>query len=95
MDLNRQAALEAMAAIGTAGLGVQADTPEWAAVTAVERVRELVESLGLPQHLSEFIPDRAVLAEVAPTVLTDTAMGGNPRQDVTVEEVLDLLESCW
>lgn len=95
MELNRPAATEELAAIASAGFGVHADTREAAAAAAVEQVRALIEGLGLPRHLSEYIPDRATLADMAPTVLTDTAMGGNPRQDVTVEEVVDLLNRCW
>lgn len=95
MELNRPAALQELAAIASAGFGVQAGSVEAAAAAAVEQVGALIEGLGLPRHLSEFVPDRATLAEMAPTVLTDTAMGGNPRQDVTVQEVLDLLHRCW
>lgn len=95
MELNRSAAVQAMAVIATVGLGIRAETPEEAGLAAVEGVRALVESLGLPQRLSEFIPDKSTLAEMAPTVLTDTAMGGNPRQDLTVKDVLGVLYSCW
>lgn len=95
MELNRPAAIEQLAAVASAGFGVQADSPEAAAAAAVEEAAALIESLGLPRRLSEFIPDSSTLAEMAPTVLTDTAMSGNPRQDVTTQEVLDLLHRCW
>jgi len=96
MAANLPGAVEALAAVARWGFGVGVGEPdEVAAHAAVDSVRQLIAGLGLPDRLRQWIPDAASLDEVAPSVLTDTAMAGNPRRDLTVQDVVELLHRAW
>jgi alcohol dehydrogenase class IV len=96
MEANLPGAVEALSGIARWGLGLGVGEPDdVAAGAAVDGVRRLISELGLPDRLRQWIPDRASLDEVAPSVLTDTAMAGNPRRDLTVHDVVELLHRAW
>jgi maleylacetate reductase len=95
MEFNKQAALPSLALVGRIGFGSTAASLEGAADDAVDGVRELITDLGLDLRLRDFVPDEAVLDEIAALTLSDTGMAGNPRRDVTVEDVRTILERAW
>lgn len=95
MDFNKQAALPSLALIGRIGFGSTAGTTEGAADDAIDGVRRLINDLDLDLRLRDFVPDEAVLDEIAALTLSDTGMAGNPRHDVTVDDVRTILEDAW
>lgn len=95
MEYNRDAALDSMALMGWIGFGSRADTPQQAAGDAIAGVRWLIEELGLTMSLRDHVEDKSSLEEIASLTLSDTGMAGNPRRDVTVEDVHDILLRAW
>jgi maleylacetate reductase len=95
MEFNRDAALESMALMGRVGFGSTAATAEQAADDAIAGVRRLIEDLGLTMNLRDHVEDKSRLAEIAELTLSDTGMAGNPRHDVTVDDVHDILLRAW
>ncbi len=95
MEYNRDAALDSMALMGWIGFGSRADTPQQAADDAIAGVRWLIGELGLTMSLRDHVDDKSRLEEIASLTLSDTGMAGNPRRDVTVEDVHDILLRAW
>ncbi len=95
MEYNRDAALESMALMGRIGFGSRAGTPEQAADDAIAGVRGLIADLGLTMSLRDHVDDKERLEEITSLTLSDTGMAGNPRQDVTVEDVHEILLRAW
>lgn len=62
---------------------------------AVQAVDELISTLGLPHRLRDVVPDKDQLRPLPELVLTDTAMDGNPRQDLVTADITDLLDAAW
>lgn len=95
MGFNKHAALPSLALVGRIGFGSTAGSPEGAAADAVDGVRKLIDDLDLDFRLRDFVSDKAVLDEIAALTLSDTGMAGNPRHDVTVDDVRTILEDAW
>lgn len=95
MEYNKPAAVESMALIGRIGFGSRAEDPDAAADDAIAGVRSLLSELGLSLRLRDYVPDEAQLDEIASLTLTDTGMAGNPRQDVTADDVRGILARAW
>ncbi|HEY5477451.1 MAG TPA: iron-containing alcohol dehydrogenase [Tepidiformaceae bacterium] len=96
MEANLPSAAAALADIARWGFGVGVGVSDAAAAhAAVDKVRELIASLGMPDRLRQWVPDLASLDHLAPLVLTDTAMAGNPRRDLTADDVAQLLHRAW
>ena len=60
----------------------------------VSAVRELETKLGVPQHLSELNVRKEDFEVLASKALKDPCTGGNPRE-VTLEDIMDLLEKAY
>lgn len=95
MEYNRSAALPHLALIGRVGFRSRARSDDRAANDAIDGVRRLIAELGLDLKLRDHVSDKASLDEIAALTLSDTGMAGNPRQDVTVEDVREILEHAW
>lgn len=95
MEFNSPAALPSMALIGRVGFGSTADSPQQAAADAVAGTRRLIAELGLEFRLRDYVDDESSLDEIASLTLSDTGMAGNPRQDVTVDDVREILARAW
>lgn len=95
MEYNRAAALDSLALIGRMGFGSTAATKEQAADDAISGVRLLILQLGLELRLRDYVEDQSSLDEIAELTLTDTGMAGNPRHDVTAQDVRDILAAAW
>lgn len=65
-----------------------------AAQAAVEAVKELSHSVGIPQHLSELGVPEADLPTLALDALHDVCTGGNPRP-VTADDILALYRQAY
>lgn len=89
MRLNLSGAREQLTALARWSFGA-ADAED-----AVRGVDELIGELGLPRRLRDFVPNREKLRPLPELVLTDTAMDGNPRQDITAADIADLLDAAW
>lgn len=95
MEYNKPAAVESLALIGRVGFGSSAADDERAADDAIAGVRQLLTDLGLDLRLRDHVADEAQLDEIAALTLSDTGMAGNPRQDVTVDDVREILARAW
>ena len=71
------------------GVDTTGMTPEEAAQTAVDAVRELSIRVGIPQHLSEIGITETDIPALAAQAITDVCTPGNPR-DVTEAEIIEL-----
>ena len=71
------------------GVDTTGMTPEEAARSAVDAVRELSIRVGIPQHLSEIGITEADIPALAAQAITDVCTPGNPR-DVTEAEIIEL-----
>ena len=71
------------------GVDTTGMTPEEAAQSAVDAVRELSIRVGIPQHLSEIGITEADIPALAAQAITDVCTPGNPR-DVTEAEIIEL-----
>ncbi len=58
-------------------------------VKAVEAVRELGKTVGIPQNISELGVKKADLAAIAKDAMADVCTGGNPRE-VNVDDILGI-----
>jgi alcohol dehydrogenase class IV len=91
MAYNLPYALGKYAEIATL-MGVNTDglTPQAAAESAVERVRELVESIGVPLHLREFGVREDALDPIIEESLPSSSLKHNPRV-LDAEDVRNIL----
>jgi maleylacetate reductase len=95
MEYNKPAARDSLALIGRIGFGSTAADADQAADDAIEGVRRLLSDVGLALRLRDYVDDESRLDEIASLTLSDTGMAGNPRQDVTVEDVREILRRAW
>jgi alcohol dehydrogenase class IV len=76
------------------GLKVESDDDITAAKKGIERIRELITNLGLPQNLRDLGVNRSDLDALVDEVMEDKAMlvtPGNPGRD----EVAALIERAY
>ena len=78
---------------GLMGEMIQSMTPEAAAQRAVERVRELVTRVGIPQHLSALGVQREGLDQIIAESLPSGSLKHNPRP-LDATDVRRILESA-
>lgn len=94
MEFNADAAGEKYRDIAKA-MGVEnteAMTPEEYRRAAVDKVRELSDSIGIPKSLLDIGVQESDLQFLAESAVADVCTGGNPK-DVTVEDILALYKS--
>lgn len=87
MEFNMPKCLDKYPRIAEAmGVDIKGMTPEEASKAAVEAVRRLAISVGIPQHLSELGITEADIPALADQALADVCTPGNPR-DVTLDDI--------
>jgi maleylacetate reductase len=96
MDFNASAGGSGQRLLARA-LGVEntSDNPEEAAHQSADKVRQVVQSLGLPARLRDIGVEESDLQLIAEKTMTDMSAARNPRPLTGPEEVLGLLESAW
>lgn len=95
MAANRPSATEQLAGLARHGfdLAIPGDTE--AADAAVAATDALIDGLGLPRRLREYVAEPGLLEPLPKLVLSDTAMAGNPHQGLTENDIAVLLEKVW
>jgi maleylacetate reductase len=96
MDFNAPAGGSGQLMLAQA-LGVESPSsdPEEAAHQSADRVRMVVQSLGLPSRLRDIGVTETDLPLIAEKTMTDMSAATNPRPIAGEEEVLSLLEAAW
>lgn len=90
MEFNMPCCIEKFGVIAEAmGVDTKGLSPEEAAKSAVEAVRELSIRVGIPQHLSELNISENDIPALAHQAIQDVCTPGNPRE-VTEEEIVSL-----
>ncbi|MBI4806551.1 MAG: iron-containing alcohol dehydrogenase [Desulfovibrio sp.] len=78
--------------------GIPAATVEEGTTNLIQAIREMNDSMGIPNHIRALNIDEAVFREhldvMAKNVLEDICTGGNPRRP-SHEDVKRLLEQAW
>ena len=94
MEYNMSAAKAKYGDIARAmGVDIKGKTEGEAAKAAVDAVRKLSKSIGIPQRLSEIGIKEEQLRQLAEDAIIDPCTGGNPK-DVTVEDILEIYKKA-
>lgn len=95
MQYNAEAAIEKYGKIATAmGVNISGLTKEEAAQAAVDAVKALAVSIGIPTQLRDLKVKEEDLATLANSAFNDVCTPGNPRT-VTLEDVLALYKQAF
>lgn len=90
MEFNMPSSIEKYGKIAEAmGVDTKGMTSEEAAQAAVDAVRDLSISVGIPQHLSELNITEADIPALSQQAIADVCTPGNPR-DVTIDDIITL-----
>ncbi len=90
MEFNMASSLDKYGNIARAmGVDTEGMTVEQAAQAAVDAVKQLAITVGIPQHLSDLGIKEADIAALTEQAFADVCTPGNPR-DVTIEEIAEL-----
>jgi len=92
---NLEAATPALALLGRAMGCSEAGTPLERAGRAIDAVKALQQSVGVPTRLRDTGLDESLLPAIARDTLDDRGLYFNPRRTGSVEPVLQLLRSAW
>ncbi len=94
MEFNMSAAKVKYGDIARAmGVDIKGKTEGEAAKAAVDAVRKLSKSIGIPQRLSEIGIKEEQLRQLAEDAIIDPCTGGNPK-DVTVDDILEIYKKA-
>ena len=94
MEYNMSAAKAKYGDIARAmGVDIKGKTEGEAAKAAVDAVRKLSKSIGIPHRLSEIGIKEEQLRQLAEDAIIDPCTGGNPK-DVTVEDILEIYKKA-
>ena len=90
MEFNMEACLDKYPRIAEAmGVDISGMTREEASQAAVDAVRNLAVSVGIPQHLIDLDISADNIPALAAQAIEDVCTPGNPR-DVTLEDIIEL-----
>ena len=88
--LDRQADLAGALGVSTGSLSTRE-----LGLQAIDRVRDLVKQMGLPQRLRDLEVSQEDLAPVAEAAMKDRSIATNPRAIQGPEDVLEVLRHAW
>jgi alcohol dehydrogenase class IV len=96
MDFNREASIERQTLIAAA-LGVETDSnrPDETAARAADAIREIVRKLGIKNRLRDWGVKREDLPHIADGTMTEFLLATNPREVVSPQEVVQILENVF
>ncbi|QJT09611.1 iron-containing alcohol dehydrogenase [Oceanidesulfovibrio marinus] len=94
MRFNLPECIEKMAAIGRITTGRDHKNDVSAAYAGIEHLERLFQTLNVPTHLREILPDPEVLEPICRMAVYDACTMTNPR-DVTCEDLQSICKEAW
>ncbi len=94
MRFNLPLCVDKMADIGEIVLGQRAGSAEATAQAGIGRLEAFFADLGVSTRLREIVGDPAVLPQICEMAAQDACLLTNPRE-ATVEDMVDLCQTCW
>ena len=94
MRFNLPLCVDKMADIGEIVLGQRAGRAEATAQAGIARLEAFFADLDVSTRLREIVGDPAVLPQICEMAAQDACLLTNPRE-ATVEDMVDLCQTCW
>jgi alcohol dehydrogenase class IV len=96
MDFNRSASAERQALVAQAmGIDIREMRPEAAAAMASEKVRSIVNQIGIKSRLRDWKVQEADIKPIAEATMTEFLLATNPREVKNAGEVEEILRAIF